>query len=67
MFSDASFNNLSHGYSQGRHIVFIADKFNIPCTVSWKSTKVHHVARSTLATEILSLPKGADTACSSII
>ena len=29
MFSDASFNNLSDGYSQGGYIVFIADKFNM--------------------------------------
>lgn len=31
MFSDASFNNLPDGYSQGGHIVFIVDKFNMSC------------------------------------
>lgn len=63
MFSDSSFNNLSDGYSQGAHIVFIADKFNMSCPVSWKSTRVHHVARSTLAAEILTFTKDAHTAC----
>ena len=52
MFSDASFNNLSDGYSQGGYIALIADKFNMSCPISWKSTKVCFVARSTLATEI---------------
>ena len=34
MFSDASSNNLSDGYLEGGHIVFIADKFNMSCPVS---------------------------------
>ena len=33
------------------------------CRVSWKSTKVSRVARSTLAPEILASTEGADTAC----
>ena len=63
MFSDASFNNLSDGYSQGGDIVFIADKFNMSCPISWKSTKVRRVAKSTLAAETLAFTEGADTSC----
>ena len=63
MFSDASFNNLCDGYSQGGHRVFIADKFNMSCPVSWKSTEVCHVARSNIAAETLAFTKGAHTAC----
>ena len=37
MFSDA---NLSDSCSHGGHIVFISDKFNMPCPHLWKSTKV---------------------------
>ena len=33
------------------------------CAVSWKSTKVHHVARSSLAVKTLAFTKGADNAC----
>ena len=62
-FFDASFHNLSDGYSQGGHVVFTADKFNISCSVSWKSTKVRRVARSTLAVETLGLTECTDTAC----
>ena len=61
MFSDVSFNN--DGYSQGGHILFIADKFNMSSPVLWKSTKVRRVARSTLAAETLAFTEGADTAC----
>ena len=63
MFSDASFNNLSDGYSKGGHIVVLADKCNISCSVWWKSTKVRRVARSTLVAETLEFTEGADTAC----
>ena len=58
MFSDTSFKNLSDGYSQGGYIVFITDKFKMSCPVSWKSTKVHCVERSTLATETLAFTEG---------
>ena len=54
---------ISDGSSQGGHIVFASDKFNMSCPVLWKSTKVLRVARSTLATETLAFAKGADTAC----
>ena len=61
MFSDVNFNN--DGYSQGGHMLFIADKFNMSSPVLWKSTKVCRVARSTLAAETLAFTEGADTAC----
>lgn len=63
MFSDASFNNLSDGNSQGGHIVFLADKFKMSSPISWKSNKIRRIARSTLAAETLAFTDGADTAC----
>ena len=59
MFSHAGFDNLYDGYRQVGHMVFIADKFNMSCPVSWK---VRRVVRYTLAAEILAFTKGADTA-----
>ena len=63
MFSDASFNNFSDVYSQGGHIVFIADKCNMWCPVLWRLTKVCHLAKCTLAAETLTFTEDASTAC----
>ena len=47
MYSDASFNSLCNGASQGGHIVIFTDQFHNSCPVSWKSNKVQRTARST--------------------
>ena len=61
-YSDSSFNNLANGNSQGAHIVFLTDKNNNSCPVSWSSNKVKRVVRSTLAAETLAFTEAADTA-----
>ena len=53
MYSDASFNNLCNGASQGGHVVLLTSQFSNSCPISWKSNKVRRIARSTLAAEIL--------------
>ena len=52
MFADASYNNLPNGSSQGEHIVFLSDKSNNSCVVTWnsrsiKSCKIHISSRIT--------------------
>ena len=62
MYSNASFNNITDGNSQGGYIVFLSDKHNNSSPIAWKSTKLCHIARSTLAAETLAFTEGADTA-----
>ena len=63
LFTDASFNNLEGGQSQGGHIVFLTDSSGNSSPISWSSNKVRRVVRSTLAAETLASVDGADTAC----
>ena len=58
VFTDASFNNLPNGGSQGGQITFITDNENNSCPVHWNSSRLKRVARSTIATETLSLSTG---------
>ena len=62
MYSDASFNNITDGNSQGGYIVFLSDKHNNSSPIAWKSTKLCRVARSTSAAETLAFMEGPDTA-----
>ena len=62
VFTDSSFNNLEDGGSQGGQVVFLKDKYNRSCPISWRSTRVRRVARSTLAAESLAFADGIDTA-----
>lgn len=62
VYSDASFNNVDNGYSQGGFIVFLSDNSKLMCPVAWKSNKLRRVARSTLAAETLALTDGCDAA-----
>ena len=62
VYTDSSFNNLDDGGSQGGQIVFLKDQFNRSCPISWRSTRVRRIARSTLAAEALSFADGMDTA-----
>ena len=62
MYSDASFMNLSDGGSQGGFVVFLSDNKDTCCPLSWKSTKIKRIVRSTLAAETLAFTEGADTA-----
>ena len=60
-FTDAALHNLSDkvGSTAGR-VVFLRDKNDVCCTLSWKSNKIKRVVRSTLAAEALSLQEGIE-------
>ena len=61
-FSDASFN-YSHGSTHAGFIIFIAEtNTNKSAVLAWKSAKLRHVARSTLAAECFSLSECLETA-----
>ena len=60
-YSDASFNNLPNGGSQGGHLVFAIDGIGNSCPISWSSTKIKRVVRSSLAAETLSLADSIST------
>ena len=62
LYSDASFNNLPNGGSQGGHLILLCDDNNQCCPLDWSSTKVKRVVRSTLAAETLALADGFSTA-----
>ena len=55
MYSDASFINISDGCSQGEYLVFLSDKNNTSCPISWKSNKLRRVARFTFTLTIEAL------------
>ena len=61
-YADSSFNNLDDGGSQGGQVVFLKDKFDRSCPISWRSTRVRIVARSTLAAESLAFAYAINTA-----
>ena len=56
------YSNVPDGCSQGGYLVFLADKNNTSCPISWKSNKLRQVVRSTLAAEILAFLDGTDSA-----
>ena len=62
VYTDASFNNLPNGGSQGGRIVFLCDESNNYCLLSWNSTRIKRVVPLTLAAETLSLVDGCETA-----
>ena len=62
VFADASFNNLPNGGSQGGYIIFLNNKYNSVVPLSWNSTRLRPIARSTLAAEILFMTDACDSA-----
>ena len=60
LFTDASFNNLPNGGSQAGQIIFLTNDKSNTCPLYWNSSKIKRVARSTIATETLSLSEGCD-------
>ena len=48
VYTDASFNNLPDGDSQGGHIIFLTDFRNKCCPLIWNSSKIKRAVRSTL-------------------
>ena len=62
VFADASFNNLPDGGSQGGYIIFLNNKYNSVVPLSWNSTRLPRVVRSTLAVETLAMSDACDSA-----
>ena len=56
VYTDSSYNNLNGGGSQGGHIVFLKDKFNQSCPISWRSVRVRRVAGPLSQRNVLPLP-----------
>ena len=59
-FSDASYNNLKNGGSQGGYIIFLVDKYNHCCPLEWKSNRLKRVVRSALAAETLACAESVE-------
>ena len=57
-FSDAKFANLRNALSQGPFIIFLIK--NSKYMLSWRSRKIQHVVKSTLAAETLALEKALE-------
>ena len=62
LYSDASFNNLPNGGSQGGYLVFVQDKYGNSMPIVWNSSRLKRVTCSTLAAETLALRDGCDAA-----
>lgn len=59
-YSVASYANLPGWGSQGEQIIFLADEEMGAYALTWKSTKIKRVVKSTLAEETLSFVEGCD-------
>ena len=63
LYNDASYANLPDGTSStGGRIVWLRGENGNCCPISWSSTKIKRVVRSTLAAEALSLAEGCESA-----
>ena len=62
LFTDACYNNLPNGGSQGGQIIFLTDDKNNTCAFYWNSSRIKRVVRSTISAETLSLSEGCDVA-----
>ena len=60
VFSDATYNSMKDGSSQGGHIVFLKGENNKVVPISWQSKRLYRVTKSPLASETLALSEGAD-------
>ena len=58
-YTDASYNNLPDGGSQGGYIVFLSDGIN-SAPIRWHSGRIKRSVRSTLAAETVALADGCD-------
>ena len=62
VYTDASFNNLDGGYSQGGEVIFLTDPSGKSSVICWSSNRIRRVVRSTLAAETLAFADGAESA-----
>ena len=61
VYTDAAHANLNGTGSVGAHLVFLTNYCDV-CIISWSSTKIKRVVRSTIAAEALSLQEGLENA-----
>ena len=61
IYSNASYGNLPDGSSQGGFIIFLCDEKGACAPITWSSTMIRRIVRSTLAAECLALQDAADT------
>lgn len=62
VYTDAAFANLNGVGSIGAYVIFLMNSDGNACTISWSSSKIKRVVRSTLSAEMLSLQEGIDNA-----
>ena len=63
IFSDAAHANLDDKVSSvGAHIIYLVNKTGFCCPLTWQSSKIKRVVRSTIAAEALSLQEGLEDA-----
>ena len=60
-YSDATYNSLPDGSSQGGMLVFLLGENGRVAPISWQSKKLNRVTKSPLASETLALSEAADT------
>ena len=54
-YTDAAFNNLPNGNSQGGFIIFLQDTHGQRCPIFWESKKLDRVVKSSMAAEVEAL------------
>ena len=60
-YSDATYNSLTDGSSQGGIMVFLVGENGKVAPISWQSKKLNRVTKSPLASETLALSEAADS------
>ena len=60
-YSDATYNSLTDGFSQGGIIVFLMGENGKVAPIKWQSRKLTRVTKSPLASETLALGEAADS------
>ena len=63
VYSDASYNNLENGDSQGSFCIFLQDSYGNLSLTLWRSKMIRRMVKSTMAAETLVLVDAAEASC----
>ena len=63
VYSDASYNNLENGGSQGGFCIFLRDSYGNLSLIMWQSKKICCMVKSTMAAETLALVDAGEASC----
>ena len=63
VYSNASYNNLENGGSQGVFCIFLQDSYGNLSLIMWQSKKICCMVKSTMASETLALVDAAEASC----